>query len=102
MKTLIAVLCPLAFLASCQPKHSPATDGKLPDSAEKQPSDALPTPDSFTGLTLEVAVERAEKADLPHRIIKKDGEDLPVTRDYRPERLNFTLEKGIVTHVTNG
>jgi hypothetical protein len=103
MKTLIvAILCPLALLASCQPKHAPETDGKLPDAAEKQPTAAVPTPDSFVGLTLEAASAKAEKADLPHRVVKKDGEDLPVTRDYRPERLNFTLEKGVVTHVTNG
>lgn len=100
MKILIALICPLAFSA-CQPKHSPDTD-TVETEAEKQPTAAVPTPDSFVGLTAEAAAEKAEKADLPHRVIRKDGEDLPVTRDYRPERLNFTIEKGIVTAVSNG
>jgi hypothetical protein len=100
MKTLIALTAPLVLFA-CQPKHSPKTSAGNPE-AEKQPTAATPTPESFVGLTAQAAAEKAEKADLPHRIIKKDGEDLPVTRDYRPERLNFTVDKGIVTQVTGG
>lgn len=94
------VLLTLLVVAACQPKHSP--DPPPPGSAEKQPSDAVPTPDSFVGMNFEEAKAKAEKADLPHRVVKKDGEEYPVTRDYRPERLNFTVEKGVVTKVTNG
>ncbi len=101
MKKFAVIFCPLALLA-CQPKHSPETDAKVPDAAEKQATGAVPTPESFVGLTLEAAEAKAKAADLPHRVVKRDGEDLPVTRDYRPERLNFTVEKGTVTGVTNG
>ena len=101
MKKFAVIFCPLALLA-CQPKHSPENDHKSSNAAEKQPSSAVPTPDSFIGLTLEAAAEKATKADLPHRVVNRDGEDLPVTRDYRPERLNFTVEKGIIKSVTNG
>jgi hypothetical protein len=72
------------------------------ESTDKQPTAAVPTPESFVGLELKAAETRADKADLPHRVVRKDGQDFPVTRDYRPERLNFTVEKGIVTKVTNG
>lgn len=92
------LLIPL-ILSGCQPKHS--ADPPPSDSTEKQ-SAVVPVPGSFVGLTLEDAEAKAEKADLPHRVVKKDGEDFPVTRDYRPERLNFTVEKGVVTKVTNG
>ena len=94
------ILLTLLVATACQPKHSP--DPPPPGSAETQPSAAVPTPDSFVGMTLEEANAKAEKADLPHRVVKNDGEDYPVTRDYRPERLNFTVEKGVVTKVTNG
>ncbi|MBX3740816.1 MAG: hypothetical protein KF712_07495 [Akkermansiaceae bacterium] len=96
-----SLFLPLALLtAACQPKNAP--DPPPPDAAEKQPSDAVPTPDSFVGLTLEAAEAKAKEADLPCRVVRKDGEDFPVTRDYRPERLNFTVEKGVVTKVTTG
>ena len=100
MKKSLLLCLPVA-LAACQPKHSPETP-KPAEPAETQPSGEVPTPSSFVGLTLEEAEAKATKADLPHRVIKRDGQSLPVTRDYRPERLNFTVENGKVTEVTNG
>jgi len=35
-------------------------------------------------------------------IVEWDGEKFPVTRDSRPDRLNFVIEKRIFTHVTTG
>ncbi len=101
MKIPLAVLCPL-LVWGCHPEHPPGGGSSPADASAEPAASALPTPDSFVGLTLEAASERAEKADLPHRVVKKDGESLPVTRDYRPERLNFVVEKGLVTKVTNG
>ena len=101
MKKWPILLCPF-LLFGCQPKHSPGHAPGTPESTESQATVAIPKSESFVGLSLEAAESKAEKADLPHRVVKKDGEDLRVTRDYRPERLNFTVEKGIVTHVTNG
>jgi len=97
-----SLLCCLPLLVfSCQPKHSPEPPANA-ESSDKQPGSAVPTPESFVGLELKVAQEKADKADLPHRVVREDGKDFPVTRDYRPERLNFTVEKGIVTKVNNG
>lgn len=94
------LLVPLLLCASCQPKRSAGTT--TPETNEKQTDVGVPTPSSFIGMTLEEAEAKAEKADLPHRVISQDGKDVPVTRDYRPERLNFTIENGIVTAVKNG
>jgi len=90
----------LLAIASCQPKPSPEKGN--PEPAAEEASDGVPKPESFVGLKLEEAEARAKEADLPFRVVRKDGEDFPVTRDYRPERLNFTVENGVVTKVTNG
>ena len=96
------ILLPFLIVA-CQPKHSPnPPNSESTEAAETQDAAAKPTPESFVGLELKAAQEKADKADLPHRVVHQDGKDFPVTRDYRPERLNFTVEKGIVTKVSNG
>lgn len=100
MRTSLVFLIPL-LVASCQPKPSPEPPPSS-ESADNEASSAVPSPESFVGLELKAAQEKADKADLPHRVIREDGKDFPVTRDYRPERLNFTVEKGIVTKVGNG
>jgi hypothetical protein len=51
---------------------------------------------------LEEAGKRAEAAGLKWRAVMEDGVGKPTTRDYRPDRLNFTVEKGKVTAVRNG
>lgn len=103
MKKSLIPLIP-CFLAACQPKHSPSETEPPPPAPvpENAASGEIPTPSSFVGLPLEEAEAKAKAADLPHRVIRKDGEEFPVTRDYRPERLNFTVENGIVTEVTQG
>lgn len=97
MKTSI-FLIPI-LLCGCQPKQSPSSSTS---STENQVEDGIPTPSSFIGLPIKEAEEKAKKADLPYRIIKQDGQDFPVTRDYHPARLNFTVENGLVTEVKNG
>ena len=95
------VFCLPLLVASCQPKHS-SDSSPAPESTNDKAASAVPSPESFVGLELKAAQEKANKADLPHRVIHEDGKDFPVTRDYRPERLNFTVEKGIITKVSNG
>ena len=57
---------------------------------------------AYIGLTVEEAGKRAEAAGLKWRVVMEDGVGKPTTRDYRPDRLNFTVEKGKVTAVRNG
>ncbi|MEX1048343.1 MAG: hypothetical protein WED15_02360 [Akkermansiaceae bacterium] len=61
-----------------------------------------PNQSSLIGLPLGAAQAEAERAKLPHRVIERDGQALPRTMDYRPERLNFNVERGRVINVTRG
>ncbi len=103
---MIGGLLILAFI-SCQPsreKTEVATESSLP-MPDPQPSKPAPTagaPDSFVGLTETAAVDAANRMELPHRIVERDGRRFPVTRDFRPNRLNFVIEKGMVVRVTTG
>ncbi len=38
----------------------------------------------------------------PYRIVREDGVPRVVTRDLQLDRLNFTVDAGIVTHITYG
>lgn len=56
----------------------------------------------YVGMELKAAMELAKSEGRPARVIQEDGEHRIVTRDYRPERLNFVVVKGKVTEVTRG
>ena len=69
------------------------------------PPPAQPLPDApagYIGLREAVAAQTADQAGLPHRVVRRDGTSLPCTMDYSPQRLNFTLERGVVTAVSRG
>lgn len=53
----------------------------------------------YIGLEENEALEKAEGDGVPARVIRRDGEDLPVTMDFMPDRLNFTIEEGVVRDV---
>lgn len=78
----------LAFLAACTttpmppPSHTPSG--------------------TYIGLPEAAAAHQADQAGLPHRVVRRDGTSLPCTMDYSPQRLNFTLERGVVTAVSRG
>lgn len=55
-----------------------------------------PTPD-YTGLSEAAAEGLAVENGVPFRVVERDGEMLPTTRDYRPGRINATVEAGVVT-----
>lgn len=56
----------------------------------------------YIGLETEAAGDLAEENDLPWRVVREDGEDLPVTMDFVENRLNFAVEDGKVVDVTTG
>jgi hypothetical protein len=70
------------------------------------PSSApLTSADEFTeylGLTEADAQAQAESDGLPSRVVEREGEELPVTLDFNPDRLNFVIEDGVVVQVTTG
>ena len=43
-----------------------------------------------------------DAAGVGNRVIELDGKSLPVTRDYRPDRLNFKVNAGKITAVSKG
>lgn len=50
----------------------------------------------YVGLSLEQAQTLASEKGLPFRVVMKDGEALAVTLDYRPGRINASIENNIV------
>ena len=54
-------------------------------------------PNSYIGLTESQAIERAYSRDIEVRIIRRDSESLPITDDYRSNRINFEIDNGKVT-----
>jgi len=61
-----------------------------------------PSDSSYLGLSPEAATSKATTAGLRSRIVRVDGVSKRVTKDFRPSRLNFTVEIGKVTKVTKG
>lgn len=58
--------------------------------------------DKLLGLTEAEATKLAEEYRWTSRVIARDGESLPVTMDYRTDRVNFSIEAGVVTAVSLG
>jgi len=57
---------------------------------------------AYVGLSLEDAKARAKKEKRRWRLVRVDDEPYPVTSDYVPERVNFEVDKGIVTKAKGG
>ena len=72
---------------------SDSTDQTAPDPSEF---------DEYLGLTVDEAGDKADEAGVPWRVVREDGEDLPVTMDFVEDRLNFSVENGEVVEVTTG
>ena len=56
-------------------------------------------PNLLVGKTLEEAKVYAESQGCTIRVISKDGEDLMVTQDLRPNRINVYIVKNVITIV---
>ncbi len=55
---------------------------------------------ALIGMTIEQGQEFAKQNDTFFRVIKKDGQHLPATMDYRPGRINAETENGVITGFT--
>ncbi len=53
----------------------------------------------YIGLAEQAAVDKATRTRTPHRVVERDGMQLPVTMDFAPGRLNFYLKDGMVYKV---
>jgi hypothetical protein len=102
MKTILLAALPLAMV-SCQQQSSEPTPEKTPPAAGKPAASTDPADaNSYVGMTLQDATARAEKAEIRWRVVEEDGKPRPVTMDYRPDRLNFAVEKGKIIRVNKG
>ena len=54
------------------------------------------------GLDEATAKARAESAGFGWRVVMRDGVGLPVTMDYRPDRINAEITKGILVSCSAG
>lgn len=103
MKKLL-FLIPAVAIVSCQPEaETPASAESEPAAeAPAEPAIDLSQPDSLVGMPHNKVAAACDAAEIPHRVVEIDGKPQMATRDYRPERLNFAIEKGVITTVTKG
>lgn len=97
-------LIPALAMVCCQPEAEKPT-GKDPETAPEAPAGQaidVSKPDSLVGMPLDRVQAACDAAEVRHRVVRIDGEAQITTRDYRPERLNFAVEKGVITSVTKG
>jgi len=97
----------LLLCGGCAEKHDPLEidlpeKGGSPSGSSPMESEVDTEDDAYIGLPLEEARALAEERELPHRVTREDGESLPATTDFRPERLNFQVEDGEVVGVSRG
>jgi len=71
-----------------------------PKSGDVIPFEA--TARELIGLTESNAQNCVEQAGLTRRVVYRNGESLAVTLDYRPDRINISVEEGFVVDVTLG
>ena len=55
----------------------------------------------LVGLTEDEATDAAEACGWILRVVRRDGEDLPATLDFRPNRVNVEVTDGEVTAIVN-
>ena len=65
---------------------------ELPPQTEPEPT--------FIGMTVSEAEVFATETDTLFRVVKIDGEPQPTTKDFRPGRINATVENGVVVDYT--
>lgn len=95
------------------PEPVPADPGPEPGQAEPGDAGDDVSPDGddpaaeklaeeLVGLPEDDAVARIEEAGFEVRVVARDGEHFAVTEDYRPDRLNLTIQQGRVLEASVG
>ncbi|MDZ7744587.1 MAG: hypothetical protein U5K77_02380 [Candidatus Saccharibacteria bacterium] len=101
--TVLILSLIIVFLLT-KPAQAPENDNtSSPDTNQEVPNPSEPNGEdqdrvnAYIGLSEEEAISRAEQDGYTYRIVARDGERFPVTMDYNPSRVNFTIVDGIVT-----
>lgn len=106
---LLVVLATIAAVGCGDDSPEPAPAPPRADS-EPPPADAeLRCPlegagpsldaEELEGLSLQEAEKQAGEFDCSVRVIERDGEPLPATLDYNPQRINVSVEGSAVIRV---
>lgn len=57
---------------------------------------------TYIGKNSAETIERLEAQGIPVRVMAEDGETFFGTMDYRPNRVNLEIEKGVITNAYAG
>lgn len=105
MKTALTLLT-FGLLASCQANNElaakPVPEEMPPAGEEAPPAIDVTKPETLVGLPHADVKAACDAAGVRSRVIELDGESQAVTRDYRPDRLNFKVNAGKITAVSKG
>ena len=82
-------------------KLASSTTGYPYTFADDAPDRAVST-DGYIGLTRKAAADKARAAGLKSRVTRVDEKWVILTLGYRPDRLNFEVDDGLVTAVRVG
>lgn len=108
MKTLLRLFTVVSILTlaiACREETAPpaSSESAGEEPAKPEAKAALPEDDTaFVGMKLGDAEKLAEERGLKHRVVERDGKPLPATKDYRPDRINFSVEKDVVVKTSRG
>ncbi len=97
MKYIIALLISIALLSSCN-QNETTTQVPITDENDSSitPEDIIATEAKYIWLSQDEAINLAKENGVDFRIVSIDGQSMPVTMDYRPGRINASVEDGIV------
>jgi len=79
------------------PTTTPDETSETPaEPAADDVADVPAVPTDYVGLSEDDAAVLAEVNNVLFRVVERDGEMLPTTRDYRPGRINAVVANGVV------
>lgn len=92
----VVALCTIIAVLIGQTDRTMRDQAATPETTETALS---PEEETYVGLTESEALDKADRADTPARVVMRDGQAQITTKDLRPGRLNFTVKDDIVTAV---
>lgn len=97
MKYLFFCLLAVFAFSGCKESSEDPKPGDVEPVRQTDGTDA-----DFVGLSEKEATSLAEKREIKHRVTERDGQPLPATRDYRLDRVSFSIKAGKVISVSRG
>ena len=91
------------WLSACREKEALVGGAPAPEAPPLiEKGENAASDEAFIGRTAEAAAARAKEQGLLSRVVSVDGQLRPKTKDYRPNRVNFEIERGKVVRVSRG